>query len=234
MSESSCLLDGRDMVVHAPWGTVFGPTDVKIREGGVTVIEGVGGRGRSSLMLTLAGRMRLSSGTLSAFGRDNDHHHLFANSALALVDEVDGVAEAVTVKDVVSERLRWDAPWFMWVRAAHEDDLERLCRPVFGDFPLPTLDAYLTDLPELTDALLRVALANVKRPPLLVVGGTDQLTRTASSELLLERLVALGEHQTVITADVNGAPASSGIADVIVVDNLTDGEFARLDVAEGR
>ncbi|HNP57644.1 MAG TPA: hypothetical protein PK331_07285 [Gordonia sp. (in: high G+C Gram-positive bacteria)] len=171
---------------------------------------------------------------MSAFGRDNDHHHLFANSALALVDEVDGVAEAVTVKDVVSERLRWDAPWFKWVRAAHEEDLERLCRPVFGDFPLPTLGAYLTDLPELTDALLRIALANVKRPPLLVVGGTDQLTREASSELLLERLVALGEHQTVITADVNGAPATSGVADVIAVHNLTDGEFARLDVAEGR
>lgn len=86
----------------------------------------------------------------------------------------------------------------------------------------------------MTDALLRIALANVKRPPLLVVGGTDQLTREASSELLLERLVALGEHQTVITADVNGAPATSGVADVIAVHNLTDGEFARLDVAEGR
>lgn len=71
----------------------------------------------------------------------------------------------------------------------------------------PTLDAYLTDLPrELTDGLLRVALASVKRPPLLVVGGKIQLTRDASSELILERLVALGEHHTVITADVNGAP----------------------------
>ncbi len=47
------------MVMHATWGTVYGPTDVKIREGGVTVIDGVGGRGRASLMLTLAGRMRL-------------------------------------------------------------------------------------------------------------------------------------------------------------------------------
>ena len=45
---------------------------------------------------------------------------------------------------------------------------------------------------------MRIALANVKRPPLLVVGGTDQLTREASSELLLERLVALGEHHVVV------------------------------------
>jgi hypothetical protein len=58
---------------------------------------------------------------LSAFGHDNDHHIIFRNSALAFVDEVDGVAEAVTVKDVVSERLRWDAPSFKWVRAAHEE-----------------------------------------------------------------------------------------------------------------
>ena len=40
MSESSCLLDGRDMVVHAPWGTVFGPTDVKIREGEIFLLPG--------------------------------------------------------------------------------------------------------------------------------------------------------------------------------------------------
>ena len=95
----------------------------------------------------------------------------FANSALALVDEVDGVAEAVTVKDVVSERLRWDAPWF-WVRAAHEEDLERLCRPVFGDFLLP----HARRLPHRSARIDRCATAhraglNVKRPPLLVVGG---------------------------------------------------------------
>lgn len=223
------LIEARGIGYHTPWGRVYGPTDVDIAAGGVTVIRGIGGRGRASLMLTLAGRMRVSDGTLTAFGRTNDQNHLFSKAALALVDEVDGLAQAITVKDVISERLRWDAPWYRWVKAATEEDLEHLCRPVFGPYSLPTLGAYVNELPELTAAMLRIALANVACPPLFVVGGVDQLTRVRSSELLLERLVALGERQTVVTADVNGAPAYAGVREVVEVENLTDGEFSRLD-----
>ena len=223
------LIDAQGVEYRVSWGHVYGPTDVDIVAGGVTVIQGVGGRGRTSLMLTLAGRMRPTGGTLTAFGRTNDQSHLFRSAALALFDEVDSLAQAVTVKDVVTERIRWDAPWYKWVKAATDDDLERLCRPVFGPYSLPTLDAYVKELPELTEALLRIALANVHTPPLLVVGGIDQLTRLGAAERLLERLVDLGQRQTVITADVNGAPARVGVRDVIAVQNLTDGEFARID-----
>lgn len=228
-SAGADLIDARGIGYRAPWGQVYGPTDLDIAPGGVTVIQGIGGRGRNALLLTLAGRMRVTDGTLTAFGRANDQNHLFRNAALALVDEVDGLAQAVTVRDVISERLRWSAPWYKWVKAATVDDLERMCRPVFGPCSLPALGAYVNELPELTEALLRIALANVAAPPILVVGGVDQLTRISSSQRLLERLVEIGQRQTVITADVNGAPAGIGVRDVIAVDNLTDGEFARLD-----
>ena len=100
---------------------------------------------------------------------------------------------------------------------------------MFGPLTLPSLDAYVEELPELTSTLFRIAMANVRKPEILVVGGIDNLRRIDSAELLLGRLIDLGREQTVITADVNGVEPRPGITDVIDVPNLTDDEFVRLE-----
>lgn len=222
------LLVADQIAVRASWGPIFGPTDVAIRPGGVTVLEGSVGRGRTALLLTLAGRMTPTSGRLTAFGRTNDARRLFANAAIADIDEVDGIDQTIRVRDVVTEQIRWQAPWFRWVGQSTPEDLERLCRPVFGPLTLPHLDSFVEELPELTGALFRIAMANLKRPPLLVTGGVDRMTRTSNTDKLLERLVDLGREQTVITADVNGVHRGLGVRQVLRVDNLTDDEFARI------
>lgn len=215
--------------VDASWGHIFGPVDLTVRAGGVTVLVGAGGRGRQSLLLTLAGRMKPSTGRLESFGRVDDAHHLFDHAAIAFIDEVDGIEQTIRVHDIVTEQVRWAAKWHQWVPQSTEADLERICRPVFGEYSLPTMDAMVEELPELTAALFRIAVANIRKPPLLVVGGVDTLAGVQGSQRLLERLIALGEEQTVITADVNGVPLRDGITDVIDVQNLTDHEFAVLE-----
>ena len=67
---------------------------------------------------------------------------------------------------------------------------------------------------------------------LLVVGGIDRLTRIDSAQKLLDRLAALGEQQTVITADVNGTFPDAHVRDVIEVHNLTDNEFVQLETED--
>src|SRR5690606_2049743 len=56
---------------------------------------------------------------------------------------------------------------------------------------------------ELHQVLLRIAVANTRRPPLLVVGRLDAISDEAQQADLVERLVMLGEKQSVIAADVN-------------------------------
>lgn len=232
-STEDCVVLAEAISVRASWGPIFGPTDVAVRSGGVTVLEGSGGRGRTALLLTLAGRMKPSAGTLTAFGHRNDARHLFSSAAIADIDEVDGIEQTIRVRDVLTEQIRWQAPWFKWVGQSTSSDLERLCRPVFGPFTLPHLDAYVEELPELTAALFRISMANLRRPPLLVTGGVDRMTRTSNAEKLLDRLVDLGREQTVITADVNGVHSGVGVREVLLVDNLTDHEFVRI-VSEDR
>lgn len=188
--------------MRGPWGPVYGPIDLDIDAGGVTALVCPAGSGRTALLMTLAGRMRPQSGELTVFGKTRAKD-IFAMSALAGIDELDTVAESVTVRDLITEQLRWDAQWYRLVRRAGEADLVRVCGPVFGELPLPPLTEYFEELSELDRLLLRIALANTSRPPLLVVGHLDYMTSDRNRDVLIGRLVDLGRTQTVIAATVN-------------------------------
>lgn len=188
-----------------PWGPVYGPVTLEIPRGGLTVLLAPPGAGRTALLMTFAGRMKPMGGSLEVMGETNVRN-IFRDSALAGVEELDAVYESVTVRDLLTEKLRWDAPWYRRVRRADDADLARVCAPVFGALPLPELRSYVDELTELQALLLRVALANTTAPPLLVVGGIDQVAEDESRMELVRRLVDVGERQTVVTASANPVP----------------------------
>lgn len=213
MAESAVI--ARGIGVTGLWGPVYGPVDLEFASGGVTVLLCPPGPGRTALVMTLAGRMKPGTGTLTVLGRTKARE-IFAAAAIAGVDELDPIPDAVTVRDLVTERLRWNAKWYKMIRRADDVDLRRVCDPVFGDVPPPGLDRYVDDLGELGQTLLRVALANLNRPELLVVGSLDDVSADADRALLLQRLVALGARQTVITSSVNPLPDDVGCVQVPV------------------
>jgi ABC-type multidrug transport system ATPase subunit len=215
----------RGLTVSGPWGPVYGPVDLDVDAGGVTVLVCPAGTGRTALLMTLAGRMRPQRGTLSVFGV-TDPRRIFTMAAIAGIDELDQVAESVTVRDAVTEQLRWNAPWYRFVRRAGAAELQAVCAPVFGDLPLPPLTEYVEELTELDRLLLRIALANTARPPLLVVGNLDYVTSDRNRDVLLQRLIELGREQTVITSTVNGVVGDSVRAQ-IAVDNTSRADLAR-------
>ncbi|MBU9763361.1 hypothetical protein FR943_05830 [Mycobacterium sp. TNTM28] len=220
-------ITARGIAMHGPWGPVYGPVDLDIDEGGVTVLSAPAGTGRTALLMTLAGRMRTARGQLTVFGRTRATE-IFKTAALAGIDELDTVSESVTVRDLVTEQRRWDAPWYTLVGRSDEDDLAAMCGPVFGELPLPKLTSYFDGLTELDQFLLRIALANTAIRPLLVVGHLDHLTDDRNRDVVLGRLIALGEKQTVITATVNGVPEhlASAVRAQIEVPNTTLAELA--------
>ncbi|GAA4475486.1 ATP-binding cassette domain-containing protein [Rhodococcus olei] len=209
------LVSARAIELDGPWGHVFGPLDLDIDEGGVTVLAAQAGAARTALLMALCGRMRLSGGSLTVLGHTDRPATVFAQSAISCLNELDDVSPSVTVRDLVTEQLRWESPWYKMVSRVHEDGVARMCGEVFGDVPLPALNAFVDDLPELQQLLLRIAVANTRRPPLLVVGRLDRIADDDERHTLLERLVALGERQSVITADVNPLPLDTGVRAVV-------------------
>ena len=180
---------------------VFGPVDLDVPAGGLTVLQAPAGRARTCLLLTIAGRMRPTAGTLSVFGATKPKQ-VFARAAIGAVDEVDEVYDAVTVGALVTEKLRWDAPWYRLVPARTRSVAE-VCGPVFGPLGVPDAGTYVEDLDEKDVFLLRVALANTRRRPLLVVGDVDRLSSDDDQATVLERLADLGRTQTVLAATSN-------------------------------
>ncbi|AQT80733.1 hypothetical protein B1R94_17895 [Mycolicibacterium litorale] len=221
----------RGIRMRGPWGPVYGPVDLDIPAGGVNVLICPAGSGRTALLMTIAGRMAPQSGELTVFGHDCARD-FFAASALAGIDELDTVPESVTVGDLITEQLRWDAPWYRMVRRADADALSAVCAPVFGPHPLPPLNEYFDELSELDRLLLRIALANTKRPPLLVVGNLDFVTSDLNRDLLIERLIDLGRDQTVVTATVNGV-AGHDVCSQIPVANTDRAELSETQKGTG-
>lgn len=205
--EPEPAVSARAITMRGPWGPVYGPIDLDVDTGGVTALIHPAGTGRTALLLTLAGRMRPISGTVTVFGH-SDARKIFGVSALANIDQLDKIAESVTVRDLITEQLRWDAPWYRFIGQASAADLADICASTFGDVALPDLGAYFDQIGELTQVLLRIALANTGTPPLLVVGDLDGITDDGNRAVVLERLNALGENQTVITTSANAVPGA--------------------------
>jgi len=199
---------------------VFGPLDLDIDIGGVTVLSGPAGAARTALLMALCGRMRLNGGSLTVLGFRDKPMAVFRNSAIACFDELDEVRPSVTVRDLVTEQMRWSSPWYKFIPRVSMSGVEEMCAEVFGDVPLPPLNAFIDDLPEIQQLLLRIAVANTRRPPLLIVGRLDRIADDEERSTMLERLVALGENQSVITADVNPLPPGSSVRAVVDLHDL--------------
>ncbi len=216
------------LAMSGPFGRVYGPVDLDVGRGGLTVLLGPAGHGRTALLLTLAGRMTPGGGSLEVLG-ESRASGIFARSAVAGFDDVDGVYESVTVGDLITEQLRWNAPWYRRVRRADGDDLRLVCGPVFGPRPLPALTAYVDQLTELDVLLLRIGLADNAFPPLLVVGSLDQIADDGDRAELVRRLVDLGQVQTVLTASANPVPDGLGVSAQLPVANLSHAETSTRD-----
>ncbi len=214
------LVSARGIELHGPWGHVFGPLDLDIDAGGVSVLAAPAGAARTALLMSLCGRMRLTAGSLTVLGFENKPRKVFANSAIACLNELDEVPPSVTVQDLVTEQKRWDSPWYRFVPRVDEHGVAEMCEEVFGDVELPHVRAFVDDLPELQQMLLRIAVANTRRPPLLVVGRLDRIADDVERRVLLDRLIALGEAQSVITADVNPLPPGAAVHTLVEMHDL--------------
>jgi hypothetical protein len=189
----------RGIAMTGRWGTIFGPLDLDIAAGGVTVLVGPTGLDCTALLLTLAGRMRPLRGIVWALGHA-EASGIFRLVTPAAIGDLDTFDDAVTVTDVVTEQMRWNAPWYRAVHRAGGSEVDAMCRSVFGPLPSPPGSAFVGALSELDQVLLRIALANTRWRPLLVVGGLHQVSSRRCRDILLHRLADLGRSQTVITA----------------------------------
>jgi ABC-type multidrug transport system ATPase subunit len=193
-------------------GRIYGPIDLAIQTGSLNLVTGRAGSGKTSLLLTLVGRMKPNRGSdLMALNRPlpSQARSVQRRSAAVGIHGLDDLDEEVTVAASIRERQAWLAPWYRRVRNPDDADVAAVCAPVFGDSPAPRAKELIHELDEADNLLLRIALAMLSEPELLIVDDIDSLHDTDGRRRVWESLHGLSDSGvTVIVAAATGGELS--------------------------
>lgn len=184
-------------------GPVYGPVSFA-SETPITVIEGGPGSGKTSLLLTLAGRMSPGTGTAWTLGTElpRRQRQVQKRTGIAGFHDIDDLEDTATVAAALAERAAWVGPWWALQRRFSANDVHEALVPVFGEpgaagsVDLPEPDALVRDLSELQAVLLQVALANLAKPELLVLDRIDRIQADADRAAAWHRIAVLARRGT--------------------------------------
>jgi ABC-type Mn2+/Zn2+ transport system ATPase subunit len=180
---------------HRP---VFEGIDLELTTG-LHAIQLPGGPPQDALLLTLAGRLKPTHGTVTVLG-DTQPRAIRRHCSIAAFDDIDELEELVTVQTVLAEQSRWLAPWYSRIPIeAGQDNM----REVFGDITLPKPTNLIVELSDLQLLLLRITLALMSDRPILVVGDLEQVRDNAQRALAVDRLGAIAKERTVVVGVTN-------------------------------
>lgn len=180
--------------------------DFDVEPGGMLVVRGPAGHGKTALLLTIGGRMKPRSGELSVFGEPLPHHagRVRAATGIGPVRNVNDLDAALTVEEHTAERLIFAQPWYKpWtskhrvaeflaeanatITAVNNDPL------VAADDPIGPLHGkdLINELTPLGTNVLQVALAMIGGPKLLLVDDLDALRERSDRRAAWSGLLAL-------------------------------------------
>lgn len=214
----------RGLALRGDRGPVYGPLDLDIPEGALAVLVGPEGSGRTCALLTLVGRMAPTAGQLTVLGHQLPHgrRRLHQESTLAHFDGIDDLDEGLTVHEVLAERAGLMAPLWRRPQATDDEGIRRICEPLFGTRAIPRGDVQIWHLEALDVALLRISLALMGDPRLLVVDDGDILTDPADRDVLWSGLARVTREQG--TTIVAAATIPEGLPAEALAYDLTTGE----------
>jgi hypothetical protein len=192
------LITATGLGVDGEHGPLFSDIDLELTAG-FHAIQMPGGPGQTALLLTLAGRLKATHGTVTVLG-DTQPRAIRRHCSIAAFADIDELEESVTVQTVLAEQRRWLAPWYSRVPIqAGQDGLGQ----VFGEIPPPSGESYIVELSDLELFLLRITLALFSNRPILVVGDLEQVRDNSRRAVAVERLGAIATQRTVVVGVTN-------------------------------
>ncbi|MEU5010896.1 ATP-binding cassette domain-containing protein [Streptomyces sp. NPDC021749] len=192
--------------MHGPRGPVFEGVDLDVPAGGLLAAHGPAGCGRTTLLLALAGRMRLSGGAIRVGGHVLPADGRRVRAAVAVARAAPGVAleGRLRVKEVMAER-----------RLTGAEVTERRIHEAFEVVDIaPRGTDLVEDLDPVEAFLLATALALAEHPGALVVDDVDQgLPPDAHGSVwqALDRVRNSGPGPTVLAGCLRTPPPTPGL-----------------------
>ncbi|SMX67895.1 ABC transporter [Brevibacterium iodinum ATCC 49514] len=186
-------------------GDVFTDIDLEVPTGAIAVVRGPAGSGKTSLLLSLAGRMRVSAGEgrLGAIDIRKQARTVRGQVAVGHIGGLTDLEDDFTVAQHVAERQIMLQPWYKpWASKSTLREVIALIRETFttagemvDDLPPGTLskqdaqradflidddgEVFVSELSELQKFFLEFGLASLSRPPVVVIDNIDYLRESA-------------------------------------------------------
>ncbi|MFB4313233.1 ATP-binding cassette domain-containing protein [Actinomadura sp. 21ATH] len=206
---------GHGLSLRGPRGWVYRDVDLDVPAGGLAAVHGIGGSGRTALLLTLGGRMKATSGTGSVGPHPlTDLRAVQRVAALGLFAEVNELDPALTVREHVGEALdlneglrgRWRGRRGR-IRAA----LDRAGLEIDPDLLARDLD------PD-EARLLGAALALTGDPGLLLLDDVDHGLRHDRQRALWRCLHAIARSGVTVIASCDDPAPAEGLARFVALE----------------
>jgi ABC-type multidrug transport system ATPase subunit len=202
------LLETDRLSLRGPRGWVYRDVTFAAASGELVAVEGAPGSGRTSLLLTLAGRMKPSSGSARIDGHrlPDELYEVQRIAALGLVPGVSALEPGLSVveqfreRELLSLRFRTSAQTVAALEA-------------WLGVPATTL---VRDLDALRKHLLGVAMALIGSPRLIVADDVDVGMRAADQVTLWEHLALVARRGITVLASCSDAAPAADVADVVV------------------
>lgn len=195
-------VEAAGLSLKGPQGWVFRDVSFAAEQGSLVAVAGASGSGRTSLLLTLAGRMKPTKGSVTVEGQTKPRR-IHKLAALAVLPGVNDLEARLTVGEHVRERLTGEG--WMFPRTARRRMAEALGAVGLDLDPKTTADS----LDPVQIIHLGVALALLERPQVVLV---DDVGRGVTAERLPQVWEPLTHlPQTVIAACVDPPPAADQV-----------------------
>jgi ABC-2 type transport system ATP-binding protein len=202
-------VDAERLGLHGRDRWAYGEVDLLLPQGGVLAISGPKGSGRSTLLLTLTGRMRATDGRLSVFGHPLPERAkaVRALSSVARLGRAVALEPGLTVAETVRERalltlVPTGRAQEQFARAGELLDLD--LHP----------HAVVEDLPGVDQTLLATAVALVGAPAFVVLDDVDAGLHSHQEARVWRGLRALAVAGCTVAATTTDPGPADGCFDV--------------------
>ena len=198
-ADSPPVINAEGLAVVGEHGPLFSDVDLQLRPG-FHAIQMPGGPAQHTLLLSLAGRLKPTRGTVTVNGATGPRG-IRKHCAIAAFADIDDLEDMVTVQTVLTEQRRWVSPFPAWVPV--QSDVPEMTAVFGDDLPLLSPKTFIIELSDLELFLLRITLALMSDRPVLIVGDLEQVRDNERRALAVQRLGALAEHRTVVVGVTN-------------------------------
>lgn len=234
-TRQGAAVNARGIGVEGPRGWAFRGVDISAEPGSLIAVQGPSGSGRTCLLLSLTGRMRITEGeaTVAGFPLPKRMGTVRSRTAIAHVPGVADLEPALTAGEHLQEQallghrlnrsLSGSLPWTRRYKDAARARIDAALAAVQLDpATLPKgLRTPARDLERLEALRLSIALAVMHGPRLLAVDDVDLKLSAAERALAWQLLRDLALAGTTVVATGSDAPSDALIVRTAPVDTGT-------------